>query len=164
MNRRQDDELERYLRGGDGVSGAYRRTTKPSPPRGADRRVLALARRGARRATRRDAFAYAACALLALAVLFAIGTAPRPGDRGADAPHFVRTAVRGDPTAGLRLTYPMIEGTAIDGSDPRPAPVRPEPRSWLERIAALRAAGRSAAADAEYRRFLAAYPGYAGTH
>lgn len=40
----------------------------------------------------------------------------------------------------------------------------PDPEAWLERIAALRASGREAEADAELARFEAAYPGWFEQH
>jgi len=40
------------------------------------------------------------------------------------------------------------------------APQPPDPKVWLQQIAALRAAGKTAQADAEMHRFRAAFPGY----
>ncbi len=148
MSARQDDELERYLRGDSEVSSAYQRTSQMAPPRTVDRRVLERARAARRSAPHRAGLAYAACALRALAVLFTIQFAPGAITRLDDAPQFVQTAMHGDGSADLRLR------DAVLGGPHRAA------RAWLLHIAALRRAGAEAQADAEYRRFLAAYPSY----
>ena len=146
----QEDELERYLRGGSEVSSAYRRASQPLPARAADRRVLDLARAARRAPPRRDVLAYAACALLAVAVLFTIQFAPHAAGGPDDSPRLVRTALPGGAGPGLRL-----RDAVLGGPDPAAS-------AWLARIAALRRAGREAQADAQYRRFLAAHPGFDG--
>ena len=148
MSARQDDELERYMRGDSEVSSAYQRTSQLAPPRTLDRRMLERARAARRSAPHRDGLAYAACALLALAVLFTIQFAPGAINRLDDAPQFVQTAMHGDGSTDLRLR------DAVLGGPHRTA------RAWLAHIAALRRAGQETQADAEYRRFLAAHPGY----
>jgi hypothetical protein len=68
-------------------------------------------------------------------------------------PRLVRVAARTDvpPNAALNRKVPLY------GSDlPQARPAR----VWLADIAALRRAGRNGEADAEYRRFRSAYPGY----
>ncbi len=45
--------------------------------------------------------------------------------------------------------------------DNAPARRRSDPKTWLQQIDALRAAGKTAQADAELRRFRAAFPAYA---
>ena len=140
--------MERYLRGDSEVSSAYRRASQTPPPRSVDRRVLDRARAARRPRPQRDGLAYAACALLALAVLFTIQFAPGAINRLNDAPRFVQTAMQGDGSTDLRLRDARLG-----------EPGRAE-RAWLARISALRRAGEDAQADAEYRRFLAAYPAY----
>ncbi len=148
MSVEQDDDLERYLRGDSAVSSAYRRASQAAPARSVDRRVLERARAARRAAPRRDVLAYAACALLAVAVLFTIQFAPRPAGGVEDSPRLVRTALHDGAWPGLGLRDAVL-------GEPDPAV-----RAWLARIAALRRAGREAQADEQYRRFLAAHPDY----
>ncbi len=115
-------DLARYLRGDDELSAAYRRLPQPAPPRLADRRVLRRARRAVRRRPRREALAYAASALLALAVLFAFEIHPGERRHGADAPHFVRTAMHIERGAA----WEIAGTTAVRRIDP-PRCARPEP-------------------------------------
>ena len=102
-------ELERYLRGDDELSAAYRRLPQPAPPRLVDRRVLERARVAVRDRPSHEAFAYAASALLALAVLFAFEIHPGARRSDDDAPHFVRTAMRSDHVAAWRMTEPTAD-------------------------------------------------------
>jgi hypothetical protein len=113
MNDRENADLARYLRGEDELSAAYQRLPSVAPPRIVDRQVLERARGAARRRPGRDTLAYAASALLALAVLFAFEI--RPGERRAaqDAPHFLRTAMRSDHVGGWRAAD-LATGRAID--------------------------------------------------
>lgn len=97
----------------DELSAAYRRLPQPAPPRVADRRVLECARAAARHRPWRETFAYAASALLALAVLFAFELHPGELRSGADAPHFVHTAMRSDRVATWRMTG-VTANRAID--------------------------------------------------
>jgi RNA polymerase sigma-70 factor, ECF subfamily len=116
----------------------------------------------------RHALRYAACALLAFAVLLSIGSEPRMRHAGDEAPRFVRT---GYPTIDETAHAPGLARRAVGGagtlysSDPPPrtqASRTPAgPRAWLDEIGALRKAGRDTQADAEYRRFLSTYPNYA---
>lgn len=90
-----DEDFERYLRGDSDLSNAYRRGARLTPPRLLDRRVFAMVHKPRRRRTRHDVFSYAACALLAIVVLFAIEAGPHHASRPSnDAPRFLPTAVR----------------------------------------------------------------------
>ncbi|MDE2305377.1 MAG: hypothetical protein KGL34_07450 [Gammaproteobacteria bacterium] len=132
-----EDELERYLRGADGLSSAYRRAARPSPPQASERRVRALAGLDrVRRGVRRDLAAYAACGLLALAALLSIGSGTRPASPPGESPQFMHAALR-------------------TGAPDRAR----DPSAWLGRIAELRAQGHTAAAAAEWRRFCAVHAG-----
>ncbi len=106
MKDREQGDLARYLRGEDGLSAAYRRLPRVAPPRVVDRQVLERARVAALRRPGRDALAYAASALLALAVLFAFEIHPGGRRTAQDAPHFVRTAMRSDHVGGWRASDP----------------------------------------------------------
>ena len=143
-------ELERYLRGDDELSAAYRRLPQAAPPRIADRRVLERARVAARHRPRREALAYAASALLALAVLFAFEI--HPGDRRSvdDAPHFVRTAMRSNRVAAWRVTDPATN-RAIGSTRCATRPVRPAPDTGDSARAARGFPSRTAGARAKLR-------------
>jgi hypothetical protein len=52
---------------------------------------------------------------------------------------------------------PGAAPSAAGAAGPHPA----DPKAWLQQIDALRAAGKIERADAEMRRFRAAFPGYA---
>ncbi len=53
MTERDDEQFERYLRGGDDLSVAYRRLARPVPSRVLDWRILERARVADRRRPRR---------------------------------------------------------------------------------------------------------------
>jgi hypothetical protein len=143
----QPDELEDYLRGGSALSQQYRRDSASSTPHALDRRVLKQCRDACARPQYLAPLAFAASALLSLAMVAALVVGPQRTRHGEDSPRLIRAAVR----TGAPLH--------LYSSDPRKLRTRGE---WLEEIAALRRAGRDAAADLEYRRLLAAYPS-AGT-
>lgn len=138
------DELEDYLRGGTALSLRYRRAATPVPTHALDRRVLGLARGGHRGTPCLPPLAFAASVLLSLAMVTAIVIGPKAA-RHDDAPRVIRTALNGP--APLRVY-------SSDPSRPRMA------AAWLRDIDALRRAGRNREADAEYRRFLDAYPAF----
>lgn len=145
------DELEEYLRGASALSRQYRREPSPSAPHALERRVFTIAAdaRGTLPKSRHKRpylapAALAASVLLSLAMMFALVIGPQ-SPKHHDKPHLVRASAHAEPQ--LRMY----------SSDPQPS------RSagvWLERIAALRRAGRDAEADAELRRFRNAYPSY----
>ncbi len=154
----QSDDLEEYLRGDTALSRRYRRESSPAPPHVLDRRVLRLSRQ-AQRTTQRlspclQPLAFAACVLLSVALVLAMVFGPQAAKRMDDnAPRLVRVAARTDVTPNVSLN----RRAPLYGSDlPRTRPAR----IWLADIAALRRAGRNGEADAEYRRFRSAYPGY----
>ena len=129
----------------DELSAAYRRLPRPAPPHVVDRRVIESARVAVRRRPWRDALAYAASALLALAVLFAFEIRPGAQHAGDDAPHFVRTAMRSDRGPAWPLTGPATDravgsarcttrapgNTADAAGSPRRAPQAAETRPKL---------------------------------
>ena len=139
----QPDELEDYLRGGSVLSQQYRRESAWSTPHALDRRVLKQRRDACARPQYLAPLAFAASALLSVAIVVALAIGPQRARHGEDSPRMIRAAVR----TGAPLH--------LYSSDPRKVRTRAE---WLEEIAALRRAGRDAAADLEYRRLLAAYP------
>jgi hypothetical protein len=138
---RPPDELDGYLRGDSALSRQYRRESSPEPPHELDRRVLRLVRGPA---PNLPPLAFAASVLLSVALVLAIVFGPQSSKRADEAPHLVRASARAD-------VSPLLYS-----SDP----VRLTPRQWLADIAALRRAGRNGEADAEMRRFRAAYPDY----
>jgi negative regulator of sigma E activity len=155
----QSDDLEEYLRGDTALSRRYKRESSPAPPHVLDRRVLRLSRQQAQRTAQRlspclQPLAFAACVLLSVALVLAMVFGPQAAKRMDDnTPRLVRVAARTDvtPNVSLNRRSPLY---ASDLSRARPAKV------WLADIAALRRAGRNDEADAEYRRFRSAYPGY----
>ncbi|HEX4243886.1 MAG TPA: hypothetical protein VHZ53_20895 [Steroidobacteraceae bacterium] len=153
-----DGELEEYLRGGSPLSLQYQREGGATPAHALDRRVLALSRvlpteapaRESLRSARARApclapLAFAACVLLSVAMVTALLFGPESARRREEPPRLVRTAMRVD--APFKLY----------SSDPRHLR---QPQAWLRDIDALRRAGRDEEADAEYRRFVAAYPAW----
>jgi hypothetical protein len=142
----QPDDLEEYLRGDTALSRRYRRESAPAPPHVLDRRVLRLSRQAQRTSPCLQPLAFAACVLLSVALVLAMVFGPQAARRMDDnTPRLVRVAARAE-------VRPQLYGS--DLSRARPAKV------WLANIAALRRAGRNVEADAEYRRFRDAYPGY----
>jgi negative regulator of sigma E activity len=150
----QSDDLEEYLRGDTALSRRYRRESSPAPPHVLDRRVLRLSRQAQRRPPYLQPLAFAACVLLSVALVLAMVFGPQAAKRMDDnTPRLVRVAARTDVTPSVSLN----RRAPLYGSDlPRARPAK----AWLADIAALRRAGRNNEADAEYRRFRSAYPGY----
>jgi hypothetical protein len=143
----EPDELDQYLRGGSDLSCQYRRESAPVPPHELDQWVLksagSLNSRMPFRPQSLAPFAFAASALLSLALVLAMVFGPqvkKPDDK----PQVVRVRM-------------------FKSEPPRAAPASPRERNpvlWLEDINALRRAGRGNEADAELRRFRSAYPDY----
>jgi hypothetical protein len=150
----QSDDLEEYLRGDTALSRRYRRESSPAPPHVLDRRVLRLSRQTQRKSPCLQPLAFAACVLLSVALVLAMVFGPQAAKRMDDnTPRLVRVAARTDVTPSVSLN----RRAPLYGSDlPRARPAK----AWLADIAALRRAGRNDEADAEYRRFRSAYPGY----
>ncbi len=146
------DDLEDYLRGGTALSRQYRRESAPSPPHALDRRVLAMSRGTQGKAPCLAPLAFAASVLLSVALVLAILFGPQGAKRADDAPRLMKVAVHADALTNTSLSRRQH----LYSSDPH---VR-TPAAWLADIAALRRAGRNGEADAEYRRFQSAYPGY----
>lgn len=151
------DDLDDYLRGDSALSRQYGRESAPAPPPALDRRVLRLsgeAQGTAQRLTPCLApLAFAASVLLSVALVLAIVFGPQAARRIDDAPRLVRVAARADASPNA----PLDRHPQLYSSDPLHARA---PSVWLADIAALRHAGRNSEADAEYRRFRSAYPGY----
>src|ERR1700722_5267612 len=154
------DDLDEYLRGGSMLSRQYRRESAPMPPHALDRRVQKLSRAAQDSRNVSDGrtpclapLAFAASVLLSVALVLAIFFGPQAAKRADDTPRLVRVAAHADVPADA----PLNRRLQLYSSDP--TLVRP-PSSWLADIAALRRAGRNREADAEYRRFHSAYPGY----
>ncbi len=144
----------------------------PEPPRALDDSILKQARE-ALESTRRKPrtarwavpAALAATILLCLSVVLNVSLRPRPeptrsleAARDAAPPPVPAAA----PPAAARATLPAApaalakrraEVSAVDAPPP-------DPKAWLARIESLRAAGRTAEADAEMSRFRAAFPDY----
>ncbi len=134
------DELEEYLAGESALSRQYLRESAPMPPHALDRLVLNAASK-----TRGLApLAFAASALLSVALVLALVFGPQAAKKADDEPRVLKVSVyKSDP--------------------PRAAPAAPRERNpavWLGDIAALRRAGRDREADIEMRRFRSAYPDY----
>ncbi len=154
------DDLDDYLRRGSALSRQYRRESAPAPPHALDCRVLELSR-GRKPDARGTALrltpylaplAFAASALLSVALVLAIVFGPQHAKRVDDAPRLVRVAAHAD-----AANPPLDRRLRLYSSDPR---LERAPAAWLADIAGLRRTGRDGEADAELRRFRAAYPGY----
>jgi hypothetical protein len=150
------DDLHEYLRGGSALSRHYRKESAPAPPHALDRRVLKLSREALGKSPCLAPLAFAASVLLSVAVVLAILFGPQTAERRDDAPRLVRVAARVD----AATIAPLNRKPQLYSSDPKL--LRP-PSAWLAHIAALRRAGRGSEADAELRRFRAAYPDYSGS-
>jgi hypothetical protein len=143
------DDLDDYLRGDRALSRQYKRESTPMPPHALDRRVLGSC--GEVQGTTRRLtpclapLALAASVLLSVALVLAIVFGPQAAKRVDDAPRLVRVAARAGAPVQLYSSDPRLGRT---------------PSVWLADIAALRRAGRNSEADAEFRRFRVAYPGY----
>ncbi len=88
------------------------------------------------------------------------GTLPRAKLVGTPAPQAPAVSEVAQPASGAAPVAPA-EATALGeaakaAGTPRPA----DPKVWLQRIDALRAAGKTEQADAQMRRFKAAFPNY----
>jgi hypothetical protein len=141
-------DLDAYLRGDSAVSRQYRQESSPMPPHALDRLVLDAAQQAHRarvplKSPRLAPLAFAASALLSLALVFALVFAPqvkKPDEK------------------------PQLLQVRMFKSEPpraAPASVRERnPAAWLEDIKALRRAGRITEAELEMRRFRSAYPNY----
>jgi hypothetical protein len=148
------DDLNEYLRGDSALSRAYGKESTLMPPPALDRRVLALSSpRGIHgKSPCLAPLAFAASVLLSMALVLAIVFGPQKAKRADDAPRVIRVAARADASPGtvdrrLRL---------YTGDPPRARTAS----QWLADIAALRRAGRTSEAAAEFRRFRDVYPAY----
>ena len=149
----QPDDLEEYLRGDTALSRRYRRESAPAPPHVLDRRVLRLSRQAQPTSPCLQPLAFAACVLLSVALVLAMVFGPAARRTDDNTPRLVRVAARAEMPPNVSLNR-KAQLYGSDLSRARPAKV------WLADIAALRRAGRNVEADAEYRRFRNAYPGY----
>jgi hypothetical protein len=147
------DDLEEYLRGDSALSRQYKREPAPAPPPALDRQVQRSSSETPVRSPYLAPLALAASVLLSMAPVLAIVFGPQPKQHTDDAPHLVRVAAH----AGAAANAPLDRKLRLYSSDP---PHTRAPSAWLADIAALRRAGRNSEADAEFRRFRAAYPGY----
>jgi hypothetical protein len=147
------DDLDEYLRGDSALSRQYGRESSPVPPHALDRRVLRMSREAQGKSPCLAPLAFAASVLLSVALVLAIVFGPQTTKRVDDAPHLVRIAARAEVPADA----PLQRKLRLYGNDPQHLRA---PSVWLADIAALRRAGRNGEADAEYRRFRSAYPGY----
>jgi hypothetical protein len=151
------DDLDDYLRGGSALSRQYKKESAPMPPHALDRRVLSSYREVQGTAQRLTPclapLALAASVLLSVALVLAIVFGPQAAKRVDDAPRLVRVAAH----AGAPANASLNRRLQLYSSDPR---LERTPSVWLADIAALRRAGRNNEADAEFRRFRDAYPGY----
>jgi hypothetical protein len=152
------DDLDDYLRGDSALSRQYKKESAPMPPHALDRRVLGLSREVQGAAQRLTAclapLALAASVLLSVALVLAIVFGPQAAKRVDDAPRLVRVAAH---AGGAPAAASLNRRLQLYSSDPR---LERTPSVWLADIAALRRAGRNTEADAEFRRFRDAYPGY----
>jgi hypothetical protein len=143
------DDLDDYLRGDSALSRQYKKESMPMPPHALDRRVLGSCREAQGTAQRLTPclapLALAASVLLSVALVLAIVFGPQAAKRVDDVPRLVRVAAHAGAPAQLYSSDPRLGRT---------------PSVWLADIAALRRAGRNSEADAEFRRFRDAYPGY----
>jgi len=127
------DELNQCLQGDSPLSQAYRGEDAPLPPAALDREVLRGAGGGGKSPCLAP-LAFAACALLSVALVAAVVLAP--ATRGTDAP---------------RMTPVRLYSEATDAR---------LPSDWLADIAALHRAGRHREAAEEMRLFHSVYPQY----
>ena len=146
------DDLDKYLRGDSALSRQYRRESAPTPPHALDRRVLGFAGGLKAKSPYPAPLAFAASALLSVALVLAIVFGPQTTKRADDAPRLVRIAAHAD-----AANPPLNRRLQLYSSDPKLARA---PSAWLADIAALRRAGRNNEADAELRRFHSTYPDY----
>ena len=148
------DDLNEHLRGDSALSRLYRRESTLMPPAALDRRVLALAspRASIPKSPCLAPLALAASVLLSMALVLAIVFGPQKARRADDAPRVIRVAARADVSPGE-----VDRRLRLYSSDPPHARTAPQ---WLADIAALRRAGRTSEANAEFRRFRDVYPAY----
>jgi hypothetical protein len=167
MSRDNDPELDQYLRGDSEVSAAYRDLESAPPPgQDVDARVLRMSRQAAansapltgartvlaRRPTWFAPFALAATVVLSVALVLAVILEPAKQRRVDDSAHWVYAAAHKSDRLPLRTEAPATPGPRAESNAPRDA------QSWLTRIRELRHEGRFLEADAEFRRFRAAFP------
>ncbi len=184
------DDLNEYLRGDSALSRQYRKESVPVPPAldrqvlalcapvesddvltpsasGGSKHVpapsalggsnhalpLSVSRGSNSESPCLAPLALAASVLLSMAVVLAIVFGPQKSKRAEDAPRLIRVAAHAD----LSPAAPVNRGLRFYSGDP---PRVRAPSQWLADIAALRRAGRTSQADAEFRRFRDAYPAY----
>jgi hypothetical protein len=147
------DELDCYLRGDSALSRQYKRESAPIPPNALDRRVLESSREAYGKPPCLAPLAFAASALLSVALVLAIVFGPQSAKRADNTPHLLRVAAHANASTNAALNRKL----ELYSSDPRLARA---PSVWLADIAALRRAGRSAEAEAELRRFRSTYADY----
>jgi len=162
----RDEEFEAYLRRRSGLLNRLGSAQKLEPPDDLDDIVLQRARQAIQAPRRlplykapRWALAVGLVAIILLSLSLVLNVSlNRSAQLGSRSP--AATAARqakvpdGAPTAG---------GAPTPGEAPPPAgepPAPADPQAWLKQIQALRAAGKDAQADAQLRRFRAAFPGY----
>ena len=151
--RNPPDDLDEYLRGDSALSRQYRREPSPAPPHSLDRRVLGASRGAQNTSPCLAPLAFAASVLLSVALVLANVFGPQGAKRADDAPRLIRVAAHADGPPNTLDRRPHLYS-----SDPHAR----TPSAWLADIAALRRAGRTREADAEFQRFRATYPDYAG--
>jgi hypothetical protein len=83
--------------------------------------------------------------------------APAPSAAPAPAPPADEPRLAARSATDKAAMFAKRADASIPGAAPHPA----DPKAWLQQIDALRAAGKIERADAEMRRFRAAFPGYA---
>lgn len=137
------DELDEYLERQSALSRAYHAANSPEPPVALDRRVLRMAESPQRRARRRMVFACAACLLLSC-VGMSVLLLRAPPSSAVEAPRITRVQYYHEPRA---------EEAA-----------RREQAAWIARIVALRREGHTDEAEAELKRFHAAFPDHTLPH
>jgi hypothetical protein len=145
------DDLNDYLQGGSELSRAYQREAAPPPPHLLDRRVLELSQGRYGAPVYLAPLALAASVLLSVALVLAMLFGPQGSKRRDETPHLIRVAA---------LTDPAGSGSLAERLQYYGAEAPPEPARWLAEIGALRRAGRTREADAEWQRFRRAYPDY----
>src|SRR6202051_585780 len=117
------DDLDEYLRGGSALSRQYRRESAPTPPHALDRRALGFARGVKAKSPYLAPLAFAASALLSVALVLAIVFGPQATKRADDAPRLVRVAAHAD-----AAHPPLNRRPQLYSSDPKLARA---PTAWL---------------------------------
>jgi hypothetical protein len=180
------DEFEVFLRRRSILGGQDSTPDKLEPPHDLDNIVLGKARQAIRATTPLPLYraprwalpvALAATLLLTLSVALNVGlkvnghpaaagsvaAASRGAQSLTQAPSAPAAQVAA-PQAAANDAYSAPQRESLAAAAKRAASVaadRPQdPQAWLQRIASLRAAGRTAQADAEMRRFRSAFPSF----